>query len=145
MTTDTKAHTDSARAIDSALSDAQESLLAKVSASIAERGALANEILPNSAETGIIASVTGKSDSRLTVAEKAFARGLKALRDKNYTEARRQLAGFLELISSQLREQGGETAPQQSHTLQGIRVVVEALELLLAISEEITILEADGR
>ncbi len=90
-------------------------------------------------------TVSRKSQFRLTIAEKAFARGLKALRDGNYPEAKRQLAGFLELTGNSRQSDSRRETHHQPHTLQGIRVVVEALELLLAISEEITILEPDGR
>jgi len=86
-----------------------------------------------------------KSPARLTVAEKAFARGLKALKEKNYPEAKRQLAGFLELTESASRVSASQASPKQSRRLQGIRVVVESLQLLLAISEEITILEREVR
>ncbi len=88
---------------------------------------------------------SGKSSFRLSVAEKAFARGLKALQQKKYPEAKRQLAGFLALMGQSGASAYGSKPQHQPKTLQGIRVVVEALELLLAISEEITILEKDGR
>jgi len=84
-----------------------------------------------------------KSPARLTVAEKAFARGFTALREKNYPEAKRQLSGFLELTAAASRLSGSEASLYLSHRLQSVRVVVETLQLLLAISEEITILERE--
>ena len=105
-------------------------------------------ILPGSLDSGfakVLDTRPRKSPARLTVAEKAFARGLKALKEKNYPEARRQLAGFLELTESASRMNASQAPLKQSHRLQGIRVVVESLQLLLAISEEITILEREVR
>lgn len=88
---------------------------------------------------------SGKSENRLSIAEIAYARGLKALSEQNYTEAARQLSGFLELTKVGLESDSEKPSPQQARTLQGTRVVVEALQLLLAISEEIAILEPQGR
>ena len=104
---------------------------------MALRGASAN-IAPDSRKSG-------KSENRLSIAEIAYARGLKALNEQNYTEAARQLSGFLELTEMELGPDSENSSPQQHRTLQGTRVVVEALQLLLAISEEIAILEPQGR
>jgi len=99
----------------------------------------------NSGAQGLSKGSLSKSPARLTVAEKAFARGLTALREKDYRDAERQLSGFRELTRHFNTSEPSGSPAKQSQRLQEIRVGVEALQLLLAISEEITILEREAR
>ncbi len=64
--------------------------------------------------------------TRLSRAEKAYVRGLVALREKSYPDALRQLNGYLELSSVENPE---------------IQLLTQSLTLLLAIRDEITIIE----
>lgn len=64
--------------------------------------------------------------ARLSVAERAFVRGMVALRDQNYSEAFRQLSGYLKLTENKNRRAA---------------LVCEVLALHLAIGREIAIIE----
>ena len=75
-----------------------------------------------------ISTVPTAKTARLTVAEKAYVRGMLALRDQNYSEGHRQLSGYLKLIKSR--------NPQAELTCQ-------VLSLYLAISQEIAIIESE--
>lgn len=76
--------------------------------------------------TSAVAAATAKP-ARLTVTERAYVRGMVALRDRKYPEAYRQLSGYLKLTENKNRQ----TA-----------LTCEVLSLYLAISREIAIIES---
>ncbi len=82
-----------------------------------------------------VAKETGTADfsrmrARLAPAERAFAKALIALRDKNYAEASKQLSAFRGLEPQAVAEE--------------VQVLQEALTLLLAIHDEIRLLEGSA-
>lgn len=98
---------------------------------ISEKSASENAVAPVtrlSDSQSEISTVPTAKTARLTVAEKAYVRGMLALRDQNYSEAHRQLSGYLKLIQTK--------NPQAELTCQ-------VLSLYLAISQEIAIIESE--
>ena len=98
---------------------------------ISEKGMSDKAVAPanrsSDSQSGIATVPTAKT-ARLTVAERAYVRGMLALRDQNYPESHRQLSGYLKLIKTQ--------NPQAELTC-------EVLSLYLAISREIAIIESE--
>jgi len=68
--------------------------------------------------------------ARLSPSERAYARGTLALRGKDYLEAHKQLVTFQRVAT-----------PEQSRD---VAVILESISLLLAVREEIAIIESSG-
>lgn len=74
-----------------------------------------------------IATVSTAKTARLTVAERAYVRGMLALRNRKYAEAHRQLSGYLKLTESENFQ---------------TKLICEVLSVYLAISQKIAIIES---